>query len=85
MYVYYFNIIHRYSQNIHMQVMLDILACVGQFFALLLWPILYNNSIQWSLPTALLFISSSWWQNYIGIDTKFGAKWLLQIKKGTVA
>lgn len=77
----------EHEQRRPLNVTLDCAAIVVQLSMLVVWPLavaasdaesLYDRTLIWSLPTALLCVSVRWWENYVDRDSRFGRirKWM---------
>lgn len=47
------------------KILLDVLAVSAQATAFVVWPLLDDSPILWSIPVACVFVSLGWWENYI--------------------
>ncbi|CAK1549970.1 unnamed protein product [Leptosia nina] len=45
--------------------MLDILSASAQITAFVVWPLLDGTSVLWTIPVACIFISLTWWENFV--------------------
>lgn len=49
----------------------DVLSLLAQISALIVWPILDDNSSLWLLPVALILVSVGWWENFVSSASLF--------------
>lgn len=44
---------------------LDVMAVLAQITALVVWPLMVNDTNLWLIPISITLISFRWWENYI--------------------
>lgn len=52
--------------------LVDLAAIAAQVTGFVVWPLLEDRPILWSIPIAALMISCGWWENYVSAQSPFG-------------
>lgn len=54
------------------KVLIDLAAISAQITGFVVWPLLENRPILWTIPIAAVMTSCAWWENYVCIHSSIG-------------
>lgn len=49
-----------------LKIVIDVFAVSAQVTAFVLWPLITQDYILWTIPAACFLISLGWWENFVG-------------------